>query len=60
MRKAENEGDYGSRLALMEEARSLPANIVWEEYCKRTGKLTGLKMLEGVKKYEAKVLSKRQ
>ena len=60
MRKAENEGDYGTRLALMEEARNLPSAVVWEEYCKRSGKASGLKMLEGIKKYEAKVLSKRQ
>ncbi len=59
MRKAENEFDYGSRLALMEEARVLPWGDVWEEYCKRTGKANGLKMLDGIKKYEAKVLSKR-
>lgn len=59
MRKAENEFDYGSRLALMEEARSLPFNAVWEEYCSRSGKLTGLKMLEGIKKYEAKILKNR-
>ncbi|MBO5255140.1 MAG: L-rhamnose isomerase, partial [Opitutales bacterium] len=60
MRKAENEADYGTRLALMEEARSLPFNTVWEEYCARSGKLSGMRMLESVKKYEAKVLSKRQ
>ncbi len=59
MRKAENEFDFGSRLALMEEAKTLPWGDVWEEYCKRSGKANGLKMLEGIKKYEAKVLSKR-
>lgn len=59
MRKAENDVDFGTRLALMEEARTLPLAAVWEEYCARTGKLTGLKMLDGIKKYESKVLSKR-
>ena len=59
MRQAENSGDYGMRLALSEEARSLPLAEVWQEYCKREGKACGLKMLEGIKKYEDKVLSKR-
>lgn len=59
MRKAENADDYGVRLTLMEEARNLPSSAVWQEYCRRTGKPCGLKMIEGVKKYEEKVLSKR-
>ncbi len=60
MRKAENAGDYGTRLALIEESRNLPSAAVWEEYCKRTGKPAGLKMIDGIKKYESKVLFKRK
>ena len=60
MRKAENDVDFGARLALMEEARTLPFADVWEEYCLRTNKLTGSKMLEGIKKYESKVLANRK
>ncbi len=60
MRKAENDVDFGTRLALMEEARTLPFADVWEEYCLRTNKLTGSKMLEGIKKYESKVLANRK
>ena len=59
MRKAENDVDFGMRLALMEESRTLPFADVWAEYCKRSGKPCGLKMFEGIKKYEQKVLSKR-
>lgn len=59
MRTAENEGDYGKRLALIEESRNLPASDVWDEYCRRSGVLSGLKMVSSIKKYEAKVLSKR-
>ncbi len=59
MKKAEDSFDYGTRLALMEEARNLPASEVWEEYCTRKGKPSGLKMLQGIKKYEEKVLVKR-
>ncbi len=59
MRDAEKAQDYGKRLALMEEAITLPFASVWEEYCERCGKASGLKMIDGVKKYEEKVLSKR-
>jgi L-rhamnose isomerase len=60
MRKAENADDYGSRLALIEESRNLPASDVWEEYCARNDIPTGLKMIEGIKKYESDVVFKRK
>ena len=59
MKDAENNVDFGTRLALMEEARNLPSADVWQEYCARTDKLTGMAMLKGVKAYEKKVLSSR-
>jgi L-rhamnose isomerase len=34
-RRAEASGDFTSRLALQEDARSLPWGWVWEEYCAR-------------------------
>jgi len=60
MRKAENADDYGTRLALIEEARNLPASDVWDEYCSRNDIPTGLKMIEGIKKYERDVVFKRK
>jgi L-rhamnose isomerase len=35
--RAESEGDYTRRLALLEEFRILPAGIVFDEYCERHG-----------------------
>lgn len=59
MKDAEAKVDFGTRLALMEEAKNLPSADVWQEYCQRTQKLNGMAMLKGVKEYERKVLSKR-
>ncbi len=56
---AENEGDYTSRLALLEEAKMLPHGIVWAEYCQRNNVPTGHDWLPIIKQYEAKVLSRR-
>ncbi|MEI8341324.1 MAG: L-rhamnose isomerase [Verrucomicrobiota bacterium] len=35
MREAENTRDFTKRLAMMEDAKSLPWGIVWQEYCTR-------------------------
>lgn len=60
MKDAEAKVDFGTRLALMEEAKNLPSADVWQEYCQRTQKLNGMAMLKGVKEYERKVLSNRK
>jgi L-rhamnose isomerase len=57
--QAEEEGDYTSRLALLEEAKMLPYGIVWEEYCRRHNVPSGREWLATIKQYEAKVLSRR-
>ena len=59
MKKSENSGDYGKRLALLEEETSLPFSAVWDEYCLRSGVPNGERMIKGIKEYESKVLSKR-
>lgn len=59
IRAAEAEGDYTSRLALMEEAKSLPFSAVWDYYCMSRGVPVGKEWLEDVKKYERSVLNKR-
>lgn len=38
---AEREGDFAKRLALLEEFRTLPAGIVFDEYCERHNVPTG-------------------
>ena len=57
---AENKGDLGGRLMLLEELKSMPFAPVWNEYCRRCGVPDGLTALETIRKYEADVLSKRK
>jgi L-rhamnose isomerase len=59
LRKFEAEGDATSRLALLEEAKSLPFGEVWNEFCRRQNVPTGFDWMETVKGYEAKVSLKR-
>ena len=59
LREAENAGDYTARLALMEEAKTLPFSVVWDEYCLRQDVPVGGAWLEEVRIYERKVLSQR-
>jgi L-rhamnose isomerase len=59
LRKAEIEGDYTTRLALMEELKTMPFSAVWDYYCMRENVPVGAAWLSDVKKYEADVLSKR-
>jgi len=59
LREAENSGDYTSRLALMEDSRSLPWGAVWEEFCNRNNSPADGQWLPKAKDYESRVLSKR-
>jgi len=59
LQKLELEGDYTSRLALLEEYKVLPWGLVWEEFCARNNVAGGSEWLQAVKRYEADVLSKR-
>ena len=57
---AEMENDYTTRLALQEEAKTLPFGAVWDYYCASKGVPVGENWLAEVKHYEKEVLSKRQ
>ena len=57
--KAECRFDYTTRLAMMEEAKSLPWPAVWEYYCVTKNVPHGGEWLNTVRTYETKVLSKR-
>jgi L-rhamnose isomerase len=59
IRQAEAAGDFTTRLALQEEARSMPFGAVWDYYCESRGVPVGDAWLAEVKTYEKKVLSKR-
>jgi L-rhamnose isomerase len=52
-------GDYTSRLALMEETKTLPFGAVWDYYCQQQGAPVGEQWLAEVKQYEKTVLAKR-
>ena len=59
LEKLELEGDYTSRLALLEEFKSYPFAAVWDYYCEQMGVPVREEWLTQVKQYEADVLSKR-
>jgi L-rhamnose isomerase len=59
IRTAEAAGDFTTRLALQEEAKSLPFGAVWDYYCEQQGVPVGDAWLAEVKSYEKTVLSKR-
>ena len=59
LRESEKSGDYGKRLAVLEEAQNLPSGDIWAEYCKRANVPCGLKMLDSIKKYERNIILKR-
>ncbi|PWU11868.1 MAG: L-rhamnose isomerase [Verrucomicrobia bacterium] len=60
LKELEAEGDFTSRLALMEDAKVLPFGAVWDYYCERMNVPVGNGWMNEVKKYEREVLAKRQ
>jgi L-rhamnose isomerase len=56
----EVKGNYGNRLALLEELKTLPFGAVWDKYCLDMGVPVGADWLEDVREYEESVLSKRK
>jgi len=59
LRAAEASGDNTLRLALFEEAKTLPLGAVWDEYCRRKDVPPGPRWIEEVKRYEKSVLADR-
>jgi L-rhamnose isomerase len=58
-RQLERAADYTARLALMEEAKSLPFGAVWDYHCLQQNVPVGENWLAEVRSYEKKVLGKR-
>ena len=58
-RELEVTGDLTSRLALLEEQKTLPFGAVWDYYCLTSGVPVGTSWLAEVKQYEHDVLSQR-
>jgi len=59
LQQMEAEGDFTSRLALLEELKTLPLGAVWDYYCMKSDVPVGPAWLAEVKTYENDVLSKR-
>jgi L-rhamnose isomerase len=59
LKQLEGSGDYTSRLALLEECKTLPFGPVWDHFCQKSAVPTGASWLSEVKQYERVVLEKR-
>ncbi len=59
LRAMEESGDYTSRLAMLEELKTLPFGAVWDYYCTKQDVPVGGRWLDDVKRYEAEVTTKR-
>jgi L-rhamnose isomerase len=59
LKLAEAANDYTTRLALMEEAKTLPFAAVWDYYCAKSQVPIGQGWLAEIKSYESTALSKR-
>jgi L-rhamnose isomerase len=59
IRAAELAGDLTTRLALQEEAKSLPFGALWDFFCESKGVPVGETWLAQVRRYECDVLSRR-
>ena len=59
IRKYDLDGNVFGRLALMEQARTLPFGAVWERYCEETSVVPDSGLVDAVLEYERSVLSER-
>jgi L-rhamnose isomerase len=59
IRAAEDCGDFTTRLALQEEAKTLPMGAIWDYYCASQDVPVGEAWLSEVKRYEHSVLRRR-
>ncbi|MEY3480403.1 MAG: hypothetical protein RIQ71_1178, partial [Verrucomicrobiota bacterium] len=51
LRQAEESGNHTTRLALLEEAKSMPWGAVWDEFCRRSDVPTGASWLAEAESY---------
>jgi len=59
LREYEANGQYFERLALLEEAKGLPWNAVWDYFCLKNNIAVGEDYIGEVQQYEKEVTSKR-
>lgn len=59
LKQFDADGDFTARLAWMENLKSLPHGLVWEEFCKRHDAPGDGQWLAAIQRYEREVQSKR-
>jgi L-rhamnose isomerase len=59
LRRLEAAGDHTSRLAMLEELKTLPFGAVWDYYCLKSNVPAGSAWIDDVKMYEKDVLGNR-
>ena len=59
LRQYEENGQYFERLALLEEAKALPWNAVWDYFCLKNNIPVGEDYIKEIQQYEKEVLFKR-
>lgn len=59
LQQFETEGDFTSRLAMLEELKGMPFAAVWDYYCMRQNVPIGFDFMQDIKSYEKQVLSGR-
>ena len=59
MKAFEQNGDFTSRLAMMEELKGMPYSAVWDYYCLQNDVPVGFSFMDEIRDYEEKVLSNR-
>jgi L-rhamnose isomerase len=59
LRQYETEADFSSRLALLEELKSMPFSAVWDYYCASKNVPVGMDFMNVIKDYEQKELANR-
>ncbi|MDQ7027818.1 MAG: L-rhamnose isomerase [Anaerolineae bacterium] len=59
LRQYENDSDFTSRLALMEELKGMPFSAVWDYYCLAQEVPVGMGYMDEIKAYEKSELAQR-
>ncbi len=59
LKKFEKAGDHTSRLAVLEEIKTMPFGAVWDMYCEKNNTPVGFEWIAEAKDYEQKALSAR-
>lgn len=59
LKALELQGDYSSRLAMLEELKHMPFAAVWDEWCLSQGVPTGMDVIAEIKAYEQRELARR-